>query len=396
MKIVLAYSGGLDTSVALQWLQESYSAEVIAFCANIGQVESLDGLKEKAEKLGASKVYVEDLREEFISKYAFRALIANAAYEGKYLLAAPLSRYLISKRLVEIARAEGADAVAHGATGKGNDQVRFYASITALDPNLRIITPLIEWDMKSRDEEINYAQKHGIDLSISSEQPYSIDTNLWGTSIECGILDNLEIEPPEAVFQMTSSPSSAPEHSCEISIGFEEGIPVSVNNKLLSPTAIVSLLNSIGSEFGIGRIDIIENRLVGIKTRGVYESPAGTILHTAHKELESLVMERDLLHYKSQVSKKYSEVIYDGLWFSSLKNALDKFLDYTQINVTGIIYLKLYKGNITVLSRNSDSKMYKDSLSTYGENDEFNHEAGLGFAYVWSMPLRIKALTEQK
>ncbi len=394
MKIVLAYSGGLDTSVALKWLQKRYSAEIIAFCANIGQVESLDDVRKRAEKIGAAKIYLEDLREEFICEYAFKGLAANAAYEEKYLLAAPLSRYLISKRLVEIAHAEGADAVAHGATGKGNDQVRFYSSITALDPSLKIITPLTEWEMKSRNEEIRYAENNGIDLSVSSSKPYSIDTNIWGTSIECGILDDVRAKPPEGVFQITSSSLAAPEVPYEVAIGFEKGVPVSVNGETLSPVDIVLLLNDVGSKIGIGRIDIIENRVVGIKTRGIYESPAATILHTAHKELESLVLDRELLHYKAQISAKYSEMIYSGLWFSPLKQAFDQFFGFTQANVTGIIHLELYKGNIVVTGRDSAFEMYKNSFSTYEENDEFDHKSGVGFAYVWSMPLRIKALTE--
>ncbi|MBN3950380.1 MAG: argininosuccinate synthase [Nostoc sp. NMS7] len=396
MKIVLAYSGGLDTSVALKWLQDRYSAEVIAFCANMGQFELLEAIEAKAQKIGASKVYLEDLREEYLGEYAFKALKANAAYEDNYLLAAPLGRPLIAKRLVEIAHQEKADAVAHGATGKGNDQVRFYSSITALDPTLRIIAPVIEWEMKSRNDEIEYAEKHNIDISISVDKPYSIDTNLWGTSIECGTLDDIKSSPPDAIYQITTSPLLAPNEPCDIAIGFAQGIPISLNDQSLAPVELITQLNEIGSKHGVGRIDILENRVVGIKTRGVYESPAGAILHYAHKELEKLVLDRDLLHYKAQVAQTYSKLVYYGLWFSPLRKALDAFIDDTQSRVTGSITLRLYKGNIIILSRDSQYAMYDYSLSTYDVEDQFEHQAGQGFSYIWSMPLRVKAKTDIK
>lgn len=395
MKIVLAYSGGLDTSVALKWLQDHYSAEVIAFCADIGQFESIDAIKNKARQIGVSKIYIEDMREEYLREYAFRSLKANAAYEGQYLLAAPLGRPLIAKRLVEIAQKEEADAVAHGATGKGNDQVRFYSSITALNPELKIIAPVMEWEMKSRDDEIEYAKKHNIDITTSGAKPYSIDTNIWGSSIECGVLDNIKLSPPNEVYQITTSPFLAPDEPYDICIGFEQGIPVSLNAQSLYPVQLVSNLNKLGSKHGVGRIDILENRVVGIKTRGVYESPAGAILHYAHKELENLVLDRDLLHYKAQIAQKYSELIYYGLWFSPLRKALDAFVDNTQSQVTGCVTLRLYKGNIIVLSRNSQYAMYDYSLSTYDIEDRFDHKAGYGFSYIWSMPLRVKSKTEE-
>jgi len=396
MKIVLAYSGGLDTSVALKWLQDKYSAEVIAFCANIGQFESLDTIGSKAKQIGASKVYIEDLREEYLREYVFKALKANVVYEGQYLLAAPLGRPLIAKRLVEIAQQEKANAVAHGATGKGNDQVRFYCSIAALNPDLQIIAPVIEWEMKSRDDEIEYARTHNIEIAVSAAKPYSIDTNIWGTSIECGVLDNIKLPPPNEVYQITTSPLLAPDEPHDVCIGFEQGIPVSLDGKVIPPIQLVSELNKLGSKHGVGRIDILENRVVGIKTRGIYESPAGAILHFAHKELENLVLDRDLLHYKAQVAQQYSELVYYGLWFSPLREALDVFVGYTQSRVNGCITLRLYKGNLIVLSRDSEYAMYDHSLSTYDVEDQFDHKAGHGFSYIWSMPLRVKSKTDLK
>ena len=390
MKIVLAYSGGLDTSVALKWLQDHYSAEVIAFCANIGQYDDLEEIESKAIKTGASKVYMEDLRDEYLRNYVFRALRANAAYEGKYLLAAPLGRPLIAKRMVEIAHSEGANAIAHGATGKGNDQVRFYTSVVAQDPNLRVIAPVIEWEMKSRDDEIEYAKKNGINIPVTSASPYSIDTNIWGTSVECGVLDDVTLPPPEEVFQITKSPLEAPNSPVEIGIGFLNGSPISIDGEEMDPVKLVSLLNDIGKEHGVGRIDIIENRLVGIKTRGIYESPAGTILHLAHRELENLVLDRETLHFKEQISQRYSELVYYGQWFSNLRESFDAFVDHTQQNVEGDVTVRLYKGGVTILSRKSDHAMYDYKLSTYDTQDVFDHKAGQGFSYVWSMPNRVR------
>jgi len=396
MKIVLAYSGGLDTSVALKWLQDRYSAEVIAFCANIGQFEDMGQIEEKAWKTGASKVYVEDLRHEFILEYAFRALRAHAAYEGKYLLAAPLGRPLIAKRMVEIALAEGADAVAHGATGKGNDQVRFYSSIVALAANLPVIAPVIEWEMRSRADEIAYARQHGIAIPLSDDKLYSIDTNIWGTSIECGPLDDLSLAPAAEVYQITTPPAKAPETSEDVTIGFDEGVPTSLNGRICDPLELVETLNELAGRHGIGRIDILENRLVGIKTRGVYESPAGTVLHMAHRELENLVLDRDTLHFKEMISQKYSELVYYGLWFSRLRRSLDAFIDGDQKRVTGEVSLRLYKGTATVLSRESCLGMYNPSLSTYDAHNTFEQSAGRGFCYIWSMPQRVAALSKSE
>ena len=397
MKIVIAYSGGLDTSVALRWLREKYNAEIIAFCANLGQFEDLNELEQKALSTGASKVYVENHQSTFLSDYCFKALQAGAAYERQYLLAAPLGRPLIAKRMVEIAHAENAEAVAHGASGKGNDQVRFYSSVIALDPSLRVLAPLIEWDMKSREEEIDYARQYKIPLpEINENSPYSVDTNIWGSSIECGPLDDLGNRPHQDVYQITVDPENAPSQSEVVEIGFKRGIPVSLNKQMMNSVELVQALNKIGGKHGVGRIDILENRVVGIKTRGVYESPGGILLHSAHRELQSLVLDRDTLHFKEGVSQKYSDLIYNGLWFSPLREMLDSFVEQTQHNVTGQIALRLYKGHISIESRNSNFALYDDSLSTYESTDEFHHLSGEGFAYVWSLPLRIAHIAARK
>ena len=389
MKIVLAYSGGLDTSVILKWLIETYNAEVIAFCADLGQLEDLTDVADKAKKTGAAKVYIEDLKEKFLLDFCFQALKAGAAYEEKYLLAAPLARPLIIQRMLEIAQEEEAEVIAHGATGKGNDQVRFYTSAIALNPNITVMAPMIDWELKSREEAVDYAKAHGIPLSISGEQPYSIDTNIWGSSIECGKLDDLACKPPEEVYQFTQSPQHSPIEEEVISIEFVRGVPQSLNGIRYNPVELVEMLNNLGGKHGIGRIDILENRVVGIKTRGVYESPAGTILHHAHKELESLVLDRDTLQFKRIVAQRYSELVYNGLWFSPLRNSLDSFIEFTQQNVTGKVELGLFKGFVRVMSRHSGYAMYDNSLSSYGKDDTFEHSAGSGFAYIWSMPLRI-------
>lgn len=396
MKIILAYSGGLDTSVALKWLGEKYKAEVIAYCANIGQADDLSMIEKKALSTGASKVLIEDLREEFLENFCFKALQANAAYEGKYLLAAPMGRPLIAKRMVEIAEQEGADAVAHGATGKGNDQVRFYSSVVALNPNIEVLAPVIDWEMKSREAEIEYAKKHSIPISVTQEKPYSIDTNIWGSSIECGLLDDITLPPPEEIYQMTAAPETASDIAEIINIEFQKGRPVALNDKKLGAVELVQELNTIGGKHGIGRIDILENRVVGIKTRGIYESPAGTILHFAHRELESLVLDRDTLHYKEIIGWEYSKFIYYGNWFSPLREAFDAFIDYTQEYVTGEITLKLYKGQLAVVSRKSSGAMYYLALSTYDQSDTFDHSSGKGFSYIWSMPLRIANFAKMK
>ncbi|MFI6527684.1 argininosuccinate synthase [Streptomyces uncialis] len=387
MKIVLAYSGGLDTSVALHWLKERYDAEIIAFCADIGQIESLDTIEERALRTGASKVYVEPLTDRFLEDFALPALRAHARYENKYLVAAPLSRPLIAQRMVEIAHAERADAVAHGATGKGNDQVRFFTSVTALDPDLRVLAPVIDWELTTRESELAYAREHGIQVPVTPDSPYSIDTNIWGTSIECGELDDISQPPPERAWQLTADPRTAPDHPEQVTIGFESGTPVALNGERLRLPELVHRLNAVAARHGVGRVDIVENRIVGFKTRGIYEAPAATVLMTAHQELEAIVLDRETLHHKQSMALRYAELVYYGYWFSDLRRALDAFVSSLQTAVTGDIALELYKGSHTVIARHSPNSRYSGSLATYETGDTFNHQAGAAFAYVWSLPL---------
>ena len=396
MRIVLAYSGGLDTSVALPWLRERYGAEVIAYCANLGQPGDLEEVARKARKAGAAKVIVEDVRETYVRDYVFPALKAGAVYEGRYLMAAPLGRPLIGKRLVEIANAEHAQAVAHGSTGKGNDQVRFYAAAVAHDPGIRVIGPAMEWELGSREAEIAYALRHGIEVEATSSSPFSKDGSLWGTSTECGPLDDPAWTPDEGVFQLTASPRDAPDKPQRLTIEFEAGVPTGVDGEPLDPVTLVERLNAVAGRHGIGRVDVVENSLLGIKSRAIYESPAGTLLHLAHRELEDLVIDRDTLHYKAGVARTYAELVYYGLWFSPLREALDAFVDATQARVAGSISLELYKGRATVVSRASEAAMYSPSLSAHDERDSFEHRLGEGFSYVWSMPLRLRALTDER
>ncbi len=393
MKIVLAYSGGLDTSVALPWLREHYDAEVIAYCAGLGQVDDLDQVARRARAAGAVKVIVEDVRETYLRDYVFKALKAGAAYEDRYLMAAPLDRPLIGKRVVEIAHAEGATAVAHGSTGKGNDQVRFYAAAVAHDPQMRVIGPAMEWELGSRADEIAYARRHGIEVDATEEHPFSMDGSIWGTSTECGPLDDPAWTPDEQVFQLTVSPRDAPDTPRRVTLGFEAGVPVALDGDTLDPVSLVSRLNPVAGGHGIGRIDMVENSLLGIKSRAIYESPAGTLLHLAHRELESLVIDRDTLHHKAEVSRRYAELVYYGLWFSPLREALDAFVDATQRFVTGTVALELYKGSATIVSRTSPHALYSHSLSAHDHRDRFEHRLGEGFSYVWSMPQRLRALT---
>ncbi|MGP1395758.1 MAG: argininosuccinate synthase [Inquilinaceae bacterium] len=392
MKIVLAYSGGLDTSIALAWLRQTHNADVIAFCANLGQYESFEDIRDRALKNGASAVHIEDLRDEFIEDYAFRALKADAVYEGTYHMAASLGRPLIAKKLVEIAEREGAQAVAHGATGRGNDQVRFYASVSALNPGLKILSPLMEWDLKTRRQQIDYARIHDLSLPQAGDSPYSRDTNLWGTSAECGGLDDIEAPPPDDVYTITQSPEAAPDQPRRIDIAFESGRPIALDGRPMGPRELVGTLNEIGGEHGIGRLDIMENRLVGIKVRGVYESPAAAILYKAHRELENLVLERDLMHFKQGLSQRYAELVYDAKWFSALRESLDAFFDVVQQRVSGRIALSLYKGLATVISRKSTQSLYHLDYASYELDGGFDQKAGEGFSYIWSMPARVSGL----
>ncbi len=394
-KIVVAYSGGLDTSVIIHWLKNKYNAEIIAYTADLGQGEYLEPLKKKAIKTGASKIYIEDLREEFVKEYVFPSLKACALYENKYPLATALGRPLIAKKLLKIAEKEKADAVAHGCTGKGNDQVRFEATFAALNPDIEVIAPLREWKLKSREEEIQYAKKHSIPVDVTKKSPYSIDRNLWGVAIECGALEDPWIEPSEGTYQITKSPIKAPNKPVYIEIYFERGMPRKLNGNSIKSINLIENLNQLGAQNGVGRIDMVENRLVGIKSREIYEAPAAVILHNAHNALEALVLDREIIHFKQIISEKYAEIIYYGLWHSSLKEALDEFVNKTQENVTGTIKVKLYKGTCTVVGRKSKFSLYSENLATYTSKDTFDHKSARGFIDIWSLPLKIKALLEK-
>ncbi|MEW6702809.1 MAG: argininosuccinate synthase, partial [Bacteroidota bacterium] len=387
-KIVVAYSGGLDTSVMVHWLKNNFDAEIITFTGNLGQTKELKGVEEKAIKSGASKVYIEDLRKEFLEEYVFPALKAGAMYEDAYPMATSIGRPLLAKALVEVARKENANMVAHGCTGKGNDQVRFEVSVGALAPDLKNLAPLRMWEFKSREEEIEYAQTHNIPVAATKDSPYSIDENLWGTSIECGVLEDPMVEPPLDAFQSTLPPENAPDATEEVMIEFEKGIPVGINGAAMESISLVQTLNKIGARNAVGRIDLVENRLVGIKSREVYEAPAATILHCAHKELERLTLEKSVAHYKTLVAQEYSNLIYNGLWFSPLREALQAFIDRTQERVTGLVKVKLYKGTIRISGRTSAYSLYDPALATYTAEDQFDHTASEGFIKIYGLPLK--------
>ncbi|MCC6759360.1 MAG: argininosuccinate synthase [Candidatus Omnitrophica bacterium] len=384
-KVVLAYSGGLDTSCAIKWLQGK-GYDVVAMIADVGQGEDFDVIKERALKTGASKVHVLNLQKEFVSDYVFPAIRANALYENKYLLATALSRPLIAKHQVEIAHKEKATAVAHGCTGKGNDQVRFETTIRLLDPSLEHIAPVRVWEFKTRDEEIDYAKKHKIPVSVTKKSPYSIDINLYGRSIECGVLEDPWAEPPEEIYHFTVSPENAPAKATYIEVDFKDGTPVSIDGKVYEPLELIKKLNELGGKNGVGRVDAIENRLVGIKSREIYENPAGLILYLRHLELESLVLDRETAHYKQLISPKYAQLIYNGLWETPLKKQLDAYVNETQKNVTGTVRLKLYKGNCIVVGRKSKFSRYKLKLATYGSEDVYDQKMAEGFLKLWAMP----------
>ncbi|MGG1440460.1 argininosuccinate synthase [Brevibacillus laterosporus] len=387
-KIVLAYSGGLDTSVAIKWLQDTYSYDVIAVALDVGEGKDLEFVQKKAMQVGAYKSMVVDAKEAFANEYVLPALQANAMYEGKYPLVSALSRYLISKILIEIANQEGAVAVAHGCTGKGNDQVRFDISFTALHPNIQIVAPVREWGW-TRDEEIEYAKKNNIPIPINLDNPYSIDQNLWGRSCECGVLEDPWAAPPEGAYELTASIDDAPDQAEEIEISFTKGVPTALNGEAMTLAELILALNKIAGKHGVGRIDHVENRLVGIKSREVYETPAATTLILAHRELEFLTQPREVAQFKPIVEQKMAQVIYEGLWYSPIRPALQAFIKETQVNVTGIVRVKLHKGQAIVVGRKSDASLYSHELATYNAGDQFDHKAALGFIKLWGLPTKV-------
>ncbi len=395
-KVVLAYSGGLDTSVILPWLQENYGCEVITFTANLGQGdEELDGLEEKALSCGASKAYIMDLREEFLTEYAFPTMQAGAIYERLYLLGTSFARPITAKYLVQVAEQEGADAVAHGCTGKGNDQVRFEISVKALNPTLSVIAPWREWDIRSREDALAYAQAHDIPLS-ATKSLYSRDRNIWHMSHEGHILEDPWNEPQEEMFYMTVAPEAAPDEPHYLTLEFEQGMPVALDGQRLGPVELLTALNEIGGAHGVGRVDLVENRLVGMKSRGVYETPGGTILYTAHQGLEQICLDRETLHYKDVVAQRYAELIYYGQWFTPLREALAAFVAKTQEPVTGTVRLKLYKGNCSVVGRKSPYSLYREEFATFGQDDVYDQSDAQGFINLFGLPLKVRALVMQE
>jgi argininosuccinate synthase len=397
-KVVLLYSGGLDTSIMIPWLKENYHCEVIAMCADLGQAEELKGLNAKALKTGASKLYIEDLRNEFITDYIYPTLKAGAIYEGSYLLGTSFARPLIAKRAVEIAHKENATAVAHGATGKGNDQVRFELTLMALDPKLKIISPWKDplWKLRSREDCIAYAQKHKVPITVSKKRIYSEDRNIWHISHEGGVLERPGCEPPDNVYTLTSTIEKAPNKPEYVKITFVRGTPIAVNDKKLSPIDLVTRLNTIGAKHGIGHVDMVENRLVGIKSRGVYETPGGTILYAAHRELERLVLDRDTLHQKETLAIRYAELVYNGQWFSTLRRALDAFVEVTQANVTGTVRLKLYKGNVSPAGSWADKSLYLEDLASFTDTALYDQKDAVGFIKLFGLPMKVAGLVERK
>ncbi len=392
-KVVLAYSGGLDTSIIIPWLKENYSYDVIAMVGDVGQGDDIEAVVEKAYATGASKVIVEDLREEFLTGYVFPALKAGAVYEHKYLLGTSLARPVIAKHQVEVALREGATAVAHGCTGKGNDQVRFELTYQALAPELKIIAPWREWTLKSREDCLDYAEAHGIPVAASREKIHSRDRNLWHISHEGGELEDAGSAPLPSTWQITRSPQDAPDQEEQVSIGFVQGIPTSVNGMEMDPVSLVELLNEIGARNAIGRVDLVENRFVGIKSRGCYETPGGTLLITAQRELEALCLERDVAHFKQHIGLKYAELVYFGLWFTPLREALDAFVDKTQTQMTGRVTLVLYKGNVSVVSRESENSLYRTDLSSFTMGDSYDQKDAEGFIRILGLPSRSRART---
>jgi argininosuccinate synthase len=391
----MAYSGGLDTSVAIPWLKENYDCEVVAVLADVGQGEDLEKAADKARAIGASKAYVEDLRTEFVRDYVFPALRAGARYEGRYLLGTSLARPIIAKRQVEIALDEGADALAHGCTGKGNDQVRFELTYQALAPELEVIAPWRIWNIRSREDALAYAAAHGVPVAQSKENIYSRDQNLLHLSHEGGVLEDPWTPPPEDLFQMSDSPLTAPAEPEFVIVGFERGTPVSVNEVDLEPVELLEKLNELGGKHGVGRLDIVENRLVGMKSRGVYETPGGSILHEAHEALESITLDRATSHFKTIIASRYADLVYDGQWFSPLREALDGFVESSQDNVTGEVLVQLFKGNARAVGRRSPFSLYSEQFATFGEDEVYRQSDAEGFIRIFGLPQKIRHLTRK-
>ncbi len=391
-KVVLAYSGGLDTSVIVPWLKNNYrNCEVICFCADLGQEEELDGLDEKARASGASKLYVRDLREEFITDFVFPTLRAGAIYEREYLLGTSFARPLIARHLVDIAEREGADALAHGCTGKGNDQVRFELTAMALNPGLKVIAPWREWSIRSREDALAYAEEFNVPVTHTERDIYSRDRNIFHLSHEGGLLEDPWNEPEEVMYKLSRSPMDAPDEPVLLELGFEQGVPVSLDGAAIGPVELFQQLNRVAGEHGIGRSDIVENRLVGMKSHGVYETPAGTVLLRAHQALESITLDKQVMHYKDLLASKYAELVYNGMWYTRLREALDAFVDVTQQQVSGTVRLKLYKGNLILAGRKSPTSLYRKDYASFGEEDVYDQKDAEGFIRLFGLPLKVEA-----
>lgn len=396
MKVLLAYSGGLDTSVIIPWLKENYDCEVVCMAADVGQGEELEPLNEKAIASGASKIYIEDLTQEYITDFIYPTLKAGAIYEDKYLLGTSHARPIIAKRLVEIAKKENCDAICHGATGKGNDQVRFELTIKALAPHMKIIAPWRIWDIKSREDAIAYLEERNLPLPVSKKKPYSMDRNIWHLSHEGSDLEDPWNEPKKDLLMICKNPEDAPDEPTYVEIDFEKGIPVAIGGKKIAPIELLKKLNELGAANGVGIDDMVENRLVGMKSRGVYETPGGTILYEAHRALESITLERDTMHYKAGIALKFADLVYNGQWFAPLREALSAFVDSTQQTVTGTVRVKLYKGNCSTVGIKSDYSLYSEEFATFGEDDVYNHQDAEGFINLFGLPLKVKALMDEQ
>jgi len=387
-KIAVAYSGGLDTSVIVKWLQENYKADIITVTGNLGQKKEIVGLADKAYKSGAKKVFIQDLRREFVEEYLWPTLKMGALYEHTYPMATSIGRPLLAKALVEVAKRERCTHIAHGCTGKGNDQVRFEVAVAALAPDLKVLAPLRDWEFTSREQEIEYCQKHGIPVSATKASPYSIDENIWGTSIECGVLEDLMTEPPKDAYQRTVSPQDAPDTPTYVTLRFEKGVPVALNGKPMEGIELLDALNEIAGANAVGRLDLVENRLVGIKSREVYEAPAATVLHFAHRELERITLDKESFQYKMRMAQEYATLVYNGLWFTPVREAMDAFAASTQRVVTGTVKIKLYKGTLEIAGRTSPHSLYDLALATYTEQDQFDHKTSEGFISIFGLPIK--------